>query len=66
MAKRRETGDAAERSAELLRKLTIVQLGLAGVGQIQIRRIVGGAMGEINGVVKLLRSGKRGRQLDAS
>jgi hypothetical protein len=54
--------DPAEKTAELLRTLTIVQLGLAGVGQAQIRKIVGGAMGDINAIVKLLNSGNRGRQ----
>jgi len=54
--------DPAERTVELLRTLTIVQLGLAGVGQTQIRKIVGGAIGDINGIVKLLKSGKRGKQ----
>jgi hypothetical protein len=54
--------DAAARTVELLRTLTIVQLGLAGVGQAQIRRIVGGSMNDINGIVKLLRSGKRGKK----
>ena len=60
--KRRDQKEPAERTAELLRTLTIVQLGLAGVGQLQIRKIVGGAIGEINGIVKLLRSNKRERQ----
>jgi hypothetical protein len=46
--------------ADFVRTLTIVQLGLAGVGQAQIRQIVGGGMGEINNIVKLLRSKKRG------
>jgi hypothetical protein len=54
--------DTATRTVELLRKLTIVQLGLAGVGQAQIRQIVGGSMNEINGIVKLLRSKKQRRQ----
>lgn len=58
--------DPAAKTAELLRTLTIVQLGLAGVGQAQIRKIVGGAMGDINAVVKLLNSGKRGKQANAS
>jgi hypothetical protein len=52
--------DATERTAQLLRKLTIVQLGLAGIGQREIRKIVGGSMGEINQIVKLLRTRKRG------
>jgi hypothetical protein len=54
--------DTAARTVELLRTLTIVQLGLAGVGQAQIRKIVGGSMNDINAIVKLLRSGKRGKQ----
>ena len=58
--------DPAAKTAELLRTLTIVQLGLAGVGQAQIRKIVGGAMGDINAIVKLLNSGKRGKQANAS
>jgi len=59
MAKNVDTGI---RTLELLRKLLIVQLGLAGVGQIQIRTIVGGSMNDINAIVKLLNSGKRGKQ----
>ena len=51
--------DPSLRSAELLWKLTIVQLGLAGVGQAQIREIVGGSMNEINAIVKLLRAKKK-------
>jgi hypothetical protein len=62
MAKRRTQIEPAERTADLLRTLTIVQLGLAGVGQAQIRKIVGGAMGDITSIVKLLNSGKRGKQ----
>ena len=45
--------DTAARTVELLRTLTIVQLGLAGVGQAQIRKIVGGSMNDINGIVYL-------------
>lgn len=54
--------DIGERTVELLRKLLIVQLGLAGVGQAQIRSIVGGGMNDINAIVKLLNSGKRGKK----
>jgi hypothetical protein len=54
--------DTAARTVELLWTLTIVQLGLAGVGQAQIRKIVGGSMNDINGIVKLLRSGRRGKE----
>ena len=53
--------DPGERMVELLRALIIVELGLAGVGQAQIRKIVGGSMNEINGIVKLLRSRRRGQ-----
>lgn len=53
--------DSGERVIELLRALIIVQLGLAGVGQAQIRKIVGGSMNDINAIVKLLRSGRRGQ-----
>ena len=41
-----------------IRKLMIVQLGLAGIGQANIRKIVGGNMNEINGIVKLLKPKK--------
>ncbi len=51
--------DPSVRSAELLWKLTIVQLGLADVGQAQIREIVGGSMNEINAIVKLLRTKRK-------
>jgi hypothetical protein len=66
MAKRLEQGDPAERIAELLRKLIIVQLSLAGVGQAQIREIVGGSMGEVNGIAKLIRSTKRGKTSESN
>jgi hypothetical protein len=54
--------DTAIRTVELLRKSLIVQLGLAGVGQAQIRTIVGGSMNDINAIVKLLSSRKRGKK----
>ena len=44
--------------AAAIRRLTIVQLGLAGVGQAQIRQIVGGSLNEVNALVKLLRNKK--------
>jgi hypothetical protein len=62
MAARIDTG---ERTVELLRLLTIVQLGLAGVGQAQIRAIVGGSMNDINAVIKLLNAGRRGMAKNA-
>jgi len=54
--------DATAKTVELLRTSLIVQLGLAGVGQAQIRKIVGGSMNDINSIVKLLHSGKRGKK----
>jgi hypothetical protein len=51
--------DTAAKTLELLRRLTIAHLGLAGVGQAQIRKIVGGSMNDINSIVKLLHSGRR-------
>lgn len=54
--------DVGEKTVHLLRRLLIVQLGLAGVGQAQIRSIVGGSMNDINAIVKLLNSGKRGKK----
>ena len=54
--------DAAAKTVELLRTSLIVQLGLAGVGQANIRKIVGGSMNDINAIVKLLNSGKRGKR----
>lgn len=53
--------DSEERMVELLRTLIVVELGLAGVGQAQIRKIVGGSMNDINGIVKLLRLRQRGQ-----
>jgi hypothetical protein len=52
--------DSSAQIVELLRKSLIVQLGLAGVGQLQIRAIVGGSMNDINAIIKLVRSGQRG------
>jgi len=57
-----KNNDPATRIVELLRTLTIVQLGLGGVGQAQIRQIVGGSMNDINAIVKLLRSKKKKRE----
>jgi hypothetical protein len=42
----------------LLRDLLIVQLGLAGVTQRQIREIVGVDMLHVSRIVKLLKEGK--------
>ncbi len=59
MGTKRDVQSPADETVVLLRKLLIVQLGLAGVGQAQIRMIVGGAMGDVNGIVKLLNVRKR-------
>jgi hypothetical protein len=56
MAKKAQSEDAAA----AIRRLTIVQLGLAGVSQTQIRKIVGGGINEVNAIVKLLKKKKRG------
>jgi hypothetical protein len=50
MAKR--TGPTTEK---LLQKLIIVQLGLAGVPQHQIRKVVGVGLSEVIAIVKLLK-----------
>lgn len=60
-----KNADTATRTVELLRKSLIVQLGLAGVGQLQIRTIVGGSMNDINAIVKLLRPGQRSKRNNA-
>jgi hypothetical protein len=60
MAKRPEQADPGEKIAELLKKLLITQLALAGVGQAQIREVVGCSMGEVSGIAKLIRPTKRG------
>jgi hypothetical protein len=44
---------------DLVIKLTIVQLGLAGVGQHDIRKIVGGDIRRINGIVRHLKKIKK-------
>lgn len=64
MAKKRGYAEPNQRAAELIRTLTIVQLGLAGIGQSQIRQIVGGRMDQINSIVKLLRPKKREGKLN--
>ena len=65
MERERVQADAAGRIAELLRKQIVVQLALAGVGQAQIRKVVGGSMGEINSIAKLIRPNKRGKSGEA-
>ncbi|MGH2569128.1 MAG: hypothetical protein ACRDGA_12385, partial [Bacteroidota bacterium] len=45
---------AEEEQVDLLKKILIVQLGLAGVPQAVVRKIVGGDIGRINEVMKHL------------
>jgi hypothetical protein len=55
---------STEAAPDLLRKLIIVQLGLARVPQQQIRKIVGDDINSVNAIVKNLRvrdrTGKQG------
>jgi len=55
MAKRQAKTTEANKTAELVRDLIIVQLGLAGIGQREIRDIVGADINHINRIIKLLR-----------
>ncbi len=43
------------RTNKLLRDLMIIQLSLAGVGQLQIRSIVGGDIVDVNRIAKVIR-----------
>ena len=53
MAKKRKTAVSTEdEQTDLLRKLLIVQLGLAGVPQLQIRAIVGGDIRRVSEIMK--------------
>lgn len=45
---------AEEEQTDLLRKILIVQLGLAGVPQLAVRAIVGGSIQRVNDIMKLL------------
>jgi hypothetical protein len=66
MAGRHTRNDESNRVAELVKDLIIVQLGLAGVGQREIRSVVGGDINRINRIVKHLRKpeprGSRGHK----
>ena len=59
MAQRRKATGLRDENTELLRKLLIVQLGLAGVSQQDIRAIVGGDILRVNEVMKHLKLKKR-------
>ena len=55
--KGQRNGDAA---VEVLKDILITQLGLAGVPQQSIRKIVGCSIARVNDIVKHLKSAKRG------
>ncbi|MCI0695186.1 hypothetical protein L0337_24650 [candidate division KSB1 bacterium] len=55
MPKKTNKSSEPNKTAELLRDLITIQLSLAGVGQREIRSIVGGNMNRINGICKMLR-----------
>ncbi len=55
MAKTKSVSSESDKTTKLLRDLIVIQLGLAGVGQKEIRTIVGGDMNEINRIVKMVR-----------
>jgi len=44
--------------AELLKDLIIVELGRAGVPQLEIRKIVGGDIHRVNRIVKFMKKNK--------
>ena len=48
-----------EETNELLRKLLIIQLGLAGVSQQNIRAVVGGNLKRVTDIMKLVKSKDR-------
>ena len=50
----------ADVAVEVLKDILITQLGLAGVPQQSIRKIVGCSINRVNGIVKHLKSAKRG------
>lgn len=54
---------ANDETTELLRKMLIVQLGLAGIGQRQIREVVGCDMNRVTKTLKALKF-KRTREED--
>lgn len=55
MAKRTRESNVPDETAELLRTLLIVELGVAGVAQQKIRSIVGADMNKVNKIVRALR-----------
>ncbi len=54
MAKKKATTTSSSETTDLLKDLIIIQLGLAHVGQREIRAIVGADIRRVNRIVKLL------------
>ena len=50
----------ADAAVEVLKDMLITQLGLAGVPQQSIRKIVGCSINRVNAIVKHLKRAKRG------
>jgi transposase-like protein len=59
MPKTKQRRKSKDSTADLIRNLMIVQMGLAGVGQRGIREIVGGSINDVNRIVKHLKKSKR-------
>ncbi len=55
----RSKGSTVDETHELLRALLIVQLGLAGVSQTDIRKIAGCDMNRVNSILKPILHAKK-------
>ncbi len=60
MAKPQRGHRGLDEAVEVLKDILITQLGLAGVPQHSIRKIVGCSINRVNDIVKHLKSAKRG------
>ena len=60
MAKTQRAQGEMDEVVEVLKSMLIAQLGLAGVPQQSIRKIVGCSINRVNDIVKHLKSAKRG------
>jgi len=58
MTAKRKNQQQEDTTAELLRDLLIVELGKAGVPQLEIRKIVGCDMNRVSRIVKVLKKAK--------
>lgn len=59
MGKSRRGKRNADPAVEVLKDILITQLGLAGVQQQNIRKVVGCSINRVNAIVKHLKSTKR-------